>query len=69
MQEEAQEVEVIEEQEFVRVEDQRLEEVKKAAATDQEQLTLVQMIGWGWPSSIQEVPPVAGNTGHSGKGW
>ena len=34
MQEEAQELEVIEEQEFVRVKDQRLEEVEKAAATD-----------------------------------
>ena len=36
--------------------DQRLEEVKKAAATDPEQLALSQMIGRGWPSSIREVP-------------
>ncbi|KAL5489015.1 hypothetical protein EMCRGX_G018055 [Ephydatia muelleri] len=45
MQEEAQELEGIEEREFVRVKDQRLEEVKKAAATDPEQLALSQMIG------------------------
>lgn len=50
---------MIEEQEFVRVKDQRLEEVKKAAATDQELLMLGLMIGRGWPSSIREVPPVA----------
>ena len=49
LQEKAQELEV---QEFVRVKDQRLEEVKKAAASDQELLTLGQMIGRGWPSSI-----------------
>ena len=59
MQEEAQELEGIEEREFVRVKDQRLEEVKKAAATDPEQLALSQMIGRGWPSSIREVPSLA----------
>ena len=59
MQEEAQELEGIEEREFVRVKDQRLEEVKTAAATDPEQLALSQMIGRGWPSSIREVPSLA----------
>ena len=46
---------VIEERDFVRVSDQRMEEVEHAAASDEEQRMLAQVIGKGWPAKIQEV--------------
>ena len=51
----AKELNVIEERDFVRVSDQRMEEVEHAAASDEEQRMLAQVIGKGWPAKIQEV--------------
>ena len=56
MEEEAQELSRIKEQEFVRVKDQRLEEVQRATTTDPEQIALSQVIRQGWPTRIREVP-------------
>ena len=56
MEEEAQELSIIKEQEFVRVKDQRLEEVQRAATIDPEQIALSQVIRHGWPTRIREVP-------------
>ena len=45
----------VQERDFVPVSDQRMEEVKHAAASDEEQRMLAQVIGKGWPTRIQEV--------------
>ena len=53
----AQELSVIEQRDFVRISDQRMDEVKKAASSDDEQRVLAQVIGQGWPATtcIREV--------------
>ena len=53
---EAQELEVIDEREFLQVRDQRLVEIQKAAMMDLEQKTLRQVITQGWLTTIQEAP-------------
>ena len=50
------ELEVVDEKDFVRVKDQRLVEVKRAAITDPEQIALSQVIKQGWPVHWREVP-------------
>ena len=50
------ELEVIEERDFVRVKDQRLIEVQRAAFTDPEQIALSQVIKQGWPAHWKEAP-------------
>ena len=52
MEEEAQELSRIKEQDFVRVKDQRLVEIQRAAATDPKQTALSQVIRHGWPTRI-----------------
>ena len=54
--EDCSELEVVEERDFVRVKDQRLVEVKKAAITDPEQIALSHVIKQGWPVHWKEVP-------------
>ena len=56
---EARELEVIDEREFLQVRDQRLVEIQKAAMMDLEQKTLMQVITQGWPTTIQEAPILA----------
>ena len=56
MEEEADELNVINERDFVRLKDQRLVEIQKAAATDIEQRLLSKIIQQGWPDRIQQVP-------------
>ena len=56
MVEEADELNVINERDFVRLKDQRLVEIQRAAATDIEQRMLSKVIQQGWPDRIQQVP-------------
>ena len=51
----AKELNVIEQRDFFRISDQRMEKVKKAAGCDDEQRMLAQVIGQGWPTTIREV--------------
>ena len=50
------ELEVIEERDFVRVKDQRLIEVQRAAVTNPEQIALSQVIKQGWLAHWKEAP-------------
>ena len=50
------ELEAVEERDFVRVKDERLMEVKRAAVTDSEQMALSQVIKQGWPAHWRELP-------------
>lgn len=56
MEEEANELNVINEREFIRLKDQRLVEIQKAATTDVEQKMLFKIIQQSWPDRIQQVP-------------
>lgn len=56
MEEEANELNVINEREFIRLKDQRLVEIQKAATTDVEQKMLCKIIQQSWPDRIQQVP-------------
>lgn len=58
LEEEANELKLIKEREFVRLKDQRLVEIQKAAAIDLEQNMLSKIIQQGWPDRIQQVPEI-----------
>ena len=56
MEEEANELNLINEWDFIRLKDQWLVEMQKAAAIDVQQKMLSNVIQQGWPDQIQQVP-------------